>query len=146
MSVESQKGVITNYSKMFHWEPEGRYCCTKSMAKVPVWFSKGTLLNSSKSFLVLSQQQKNVLFFFFFFFWGGVWVVVCLLKILSTRRYCRPTSMFWTHWCWIVLKKELLETYTVLYCTCIVCTQRLSQFQECSVDTSTNVAWRHQRA
>ena len=24
---------------MFHWEPEGRYHCTKSMATAPFWFS-----------------------------------------------------------------------------------------------------------
>ena len=27
------------YSVMFHWEQEGRYRCTKSMARVPFWFS-----------------------------------------------------------------------------------------------------------
>ena len=27
------------YSKMYHWEPEGRYCCTMSMARTPIWFS-----------------------------------------------------------------------------------------------------------
>ena len=27
------------YSKMFHWEPEGRYRCTKAMVMVPFWFS-----------------------------------------------------------------------------------------------------------
>ena len=24
---------------MFYWEPDGRYCCTKSMALAPFWFS-----------------------------------------------------------------------------------------------------------
>ena len=28
------------YSGMFCWEPEGCYCCTKSMVIVPFWFSK----------------------------------------------------------------------------------------------------------
>ena len=28
-----------SYSKMFHWEPEGRYHCTKSTAIAPFWFS-----------------------------------------------------------------------------------------------------------
>ena len=37
-SAESQKGVIAD-QKMFHWEPEGRYCCTNSMAIAPFWFS-----------------------------------------------------------------------------------------------------------
>ena len=35
-SVESQKGIIIT---MLQWEPEGRYCCTKSMAIAPFWFS-----------------------------------------------------------------------------------------------------------
>ena len=37
-SVESQKGVIAT-QKMFCREPERRYCCTKSMAIAPFWFS-----------------------------------------------------------------------------------------------------------
>ena len=37
LPVESQKGVIA-VEKMFHWEPEGCYRCTKSMALAPFWF------------------------------------------------------------------------------------------------------------
>ena len=35
--VESQKGIKC-WSKLFRWEPEGRYHCTKSMVIVPFWF------------------------------------------------------------------------------------------------------------
>ena len=36
-SVESQKGAI-NILKKIHWEPEGGYHCTKSMAIMLFWF------------------------------------------------------------------------------------------------------------
>ena len=39
VSVESQKGRYY-HSMVFRWEPEGHYCCTKSMAIVPFWFSE----------------------------------------------------------------------------------------------------------
>ena len=38
-SVERQKGIISRYSTMFHWEPEGCYCCTKFMAIAANWSS-----------------------------------------------------------------------------------------------------------
>ena len=37
-SVESHKGVNA-VQRCPHWEPEGRYCCTNSMALAPFWFS-----------------------------------------------------------------------------------------------------------
>ena len=38
-SWESELGPYNCSSKMFHWEPEGRYRCTASMTIVPFWFS-----------------------------------------------------------------------------------------------------------
>ena len=40
-SVECQKGVINiqQCSDQLQWEPEGRYRCTKSMARAPFWLS-----------------------------------------------------------------------------------------------------------
>ena len=39
LSVESQKGTINIWTKMFCWEPEGHYRCTMSMAMAPLWLS-----------------------------------------------------------------------------------------------------------
>ena len=59
MSVESQKGVITN-STMFHWEPEGCYCYTKSVAIVPFWFSmEHHWTDKEKYFFVLIRLQNT---------------------------------------------------------------------------------------
>ena len=44
-----------HFSTMFHWRPDGRYHCTKSVAITPFWFSKETPLNSVNALLVLKR-------------------------------------------------------------------------------------------
>ena len=41
-----------HYSTVFHWEPEGRYHCTKSMAIVPFWSSRELCWTALMPFLL----------------------------------------------------------------------------------------------
>ena len=55
-SVESQKGVIAA-QRCFRWEPEGRYCCTKSMAIAPFWFSTEHCWSAITALLALNWRH-----------------------------------------------------------------------------------------
>ena len=80
-SVESQKGIkeickIRHCSKMFHFEPEGGYRCTKSMAMTDVSNAllvlNRTWLNKVNALLALSRRFVDYydwkVFFLHFFF------------------------------------------------------------------------------
>ena len=60
-SVESQKGVIV-IQRMFRWEPEGRYRCTKSMAIAPFWFSTEHLWSAITPFWLSTDAIMFPLF------------------------------------------------------------------------------------
>ena len=53
-SVSCEPEGRYHHSKMFHWEAEGGYHCTMSMAIVPFWFSVRTSLNSDSALLALN--------------------------------------------------------------------------------------------
>ena len=61
LSVESQKDAINiqRCSKMFHREPEGRYCCTKYMAIAPFWFSMEHLWILIAPFCLSTDDLSN---------------------------------------------------------------------------------------
>ena len=48
------------YSKMFYQEPEGRYCCTKSMVIAPFWLSTDDVLTAILSTCHLILRQIHV--------------------------------------------------------------------------------------
>ena len=45
---------------MVSWEPEGRYCCTKSMVTAPFWFSTEHCWTVTNAFLTLSWRCYNL--------------------------------------------------------------------------------------
>ena len=46
-------------AKMFRWEPEGCYRCTKSMAKAPFWFSTEHLWTAITPSLALNWRYMK---------------------------------------------------------------------------------------
>ena len=51
---------------MFRWEPEGKYCCTKSVAKTPFWFSMEHHSTASVPFWFSMEHHRTVLVPFWF--------------------------------------------------------------------------------
>ena len=45
--------------KVFRWEPEGRYCCTKSMAIAPFWLSTEHLWTAITPFWVSTDDMSS---------------------------------------------------------------------------------------
>ena len=48
-----------HYSMMFHWEPEGHNCCTKSVAIAPFWFSTEHRLTSLTPFWFSTDNWRT---------------------------------------------------------------------------------------
>ena len=71
ISFQNQKGVNAD-SKMFRWEPEGRYCCTKSMAITSFWFSTEHCWTRINALLALSRLYSR-------FAWLGHCTFSCYL-------------------------------------------------------------------
>ena len=105
---------------MFHWEPEGRYCCTKSMAIAPFWFSKEHLWFaivpfwlSTDNFVYFNQKKKilvvNLQSLYHQLKARSVLSLFSDVLLRTRRALLLYKSMvivpfwFWMEHCWIVL-------------------------------------------
>ena len=108
------------YSKMFHWEPEGHHCCTMSIAKVPFWFlidylwiviapsdSQLTIYSIKKCFITACRAYfikiiLTIIFVCMRNYWVGglvmswLWIFVCIYQVAPQKRNSRYSQFFRT--------------------------------------------------